>query len=79
MKGLICPKHCKLFKVQFLYGMIVHIFKKQNLKKMLPNTLSMDVVLNKSLESLLWVCFILKMDIKNVKIVPNSALKRRIS
>jgi hypothetical protein len=41
-----------LFKEKFLYRMIGNLFKETKLKKMLPNTLSMDEVLKKSLEYL---------------------------
>jgi hypothetical protein len=46
---------------------------------MLPNTLSMNEVLKKSLEYLCGLCVILKTDMKNVKILLNLALKRGTS
>jgi hypothetical protein len=50
MKGLICSQKLYAFYVKVLYSMIGNFFKETKLKKMLPITLSMDVVLEKSLE-----------------------------
>jgi hypothetical protein len=48
MKGLICPKKSYAFLSQiFVQNDRKFFFKETKLKKMLPNTLSMNVVLKK--------------------------------
>jgi hypothetical protein len=55
--------------------MKVKLVIKTKLKNMFPDILSMDVWSKKSLGYLFWVVYNSKMDMKNVKILLNVALK----
>jgi hypothetical protein len=61
---------------------MIGIFLKQKLKKILSNALSMEVVLKKSLEYLLWlwvVCYLKNGDEKCQNIAEFSPKKRNFS